>query len=222
MPLRKVGNKMKKFSLTAIVLMSFFSLSSIINLLFGVNLTSITLIIGIVTFFIIRKKEKEEGNIDALEIKRIPQAFKQKSMWLIILLPVFMNVICYIVAEFALPEFIEHLKNRTGMLSIDQLLLLVLELAIAALGEEIAWRGFFQKQLNKAIPFVPTLVISSFLFSICHLSVGNVIVVIYDILFIFINAIIYGIIFHKTENAWVSWIAHFLANLFGTILFLLL
>ena len=220
MPLVKVVNKMKKGSLTAIFLMTLFSLSSIINLLFGVNLTSFTLIIGIVMFFIVRKAEKTEGNVDALEIKRIPQAFKQKNIWFLILMPILMNVICYIVAEIALPEFIEHLKDRTGMLSFDKLLLL--ELAIAALGEEIAWRGFFQRQLTKAIPFVPTLVISSFLFSICHLSTGNVVVVVYDIVFIFINSIIYGIIFHKTENAWVSWIAHFLANLFGTIVFLLL
>lgn len=222
MPLGKVVNKMKKLSLTAISLMTLFSLSSIINLLFGVNLTSFTLLIGIITFFIVRKAEKTEGNVGALEIKRIPQAFKQKSIWFLILMPILMNVICYIVAEIALPEFIEHLKSRTGMLSFDKLLLLVLELAIAALGEEIAWRGFFQRQLTKAIPFVPTLVISSFLFSICHLSAGNVIVVVYDTVFIFINSIIYGVVFHKTENAWVSWIAHFLANLFGTIVFLLL
>ena len=80
MPPVKVVNRIKKFSLTAIFLMTIFSLSSIINLLFGVNLTSFTLIIGIVAFFIVRKAEKTEGNVDALEIKRIPQAFKQKSI----------------------------------------------------------------------------------------------------------------------------------------------
>lgn len=212
-------NRIKKFPLAAIFLMSLFALSSIINLLFGVNLTSITLIIGIAAFFIVQKTEKAEGNIDVMEIKNVPQALKEKSIWLIILMPLFMDVICCIGAKLVLPEFMEHLKSRTELLSFDKLLFLVLELAIAALGEEIAWRGFFQKQVIKAVPLVPTLVISSVLFSICHLSEGNVIVVVYDILFIFINSILYGIIFHKTNSVWVSWIAHFLANLSGTILF---
>lgn len=44
---------------------------------------------------------------------------------------------------FFLPDFIEHIYGRMEfMVSLDKLLLLILQLAILALGEEIAWRGF--------------------------------------------------------------------------------
>lgn len=71
--------------------------------------------------------------------------------------------------------------------------------------------------MSKILPFVPSLIISATLFSICHFNQGSAIAVIYDLLFIFINAIFYGIIFKKTDNVFVSTIAHFLANLFGTV-----
>lgn len=97
----------------------------------------------------------------------------------------------------------------------DKAILLVFQLAFLALGEEIALRAFFQKQLSKAFPISIRPVISSVLFALGHLREGNVIIVTYDIFFIFINSILYGVIFHKSNNAWISGISHFIANLFS-------
>lgn len=88
--------------------------------------------------------------------------------------------------------------------------------------EEIAWRAFFQKQLNKALPIVPVLLISSLLFALGHLREGSTIIVAYDIFFVFINSILYGIIFYKSNNAWISGISHFVANLFSVIVLVFL
>ncbi len=79
---------------------------------------------------------------------------------------------------------------------------------------------FFQNQLSKALPIIPALLITSALFALGHLAEGNTIIVIYDIFFIFINSILYGIIFHKSNNAWISAIAHFIANVFSIIILL--
>ena len=86
-----------------------------------------------------------------------------------------------------------------------------------ALGEEIAWRAFFQKRLNKVLPIIPTLLISSILFAIGHFNQGDTVIVIFDIFFVFINSILYGVIFYRTNNAWISAISHFIANLFSVI-----
>ncbi|MBN3555795.1 CPBP family intramembrane metalloprotease [Fictibacillus nanhaiensis] len=96
--------------------------------------------------------------------------------------------------------------------------MLVLQLAVLALGEEIAWRAFFQNQLSKYIPIIPTIILTSIIFSLGHFAVGNAVVVSYDIFFIFINSVIYGVIFYKTNNAWISAISHFIANVFSIIL----
>lgn len=208
-------SKISKTSLIAIIFMIIFSVSGFIAPQTSPSLSSVTIVIGIIVFFVTCKSEKAEGN--GLDIKKVPGQLKDKRVLLLIMMPMFMNIICTVLAKFFVPEFIEHLKSRTDFLALDRLPILIIELMIAALGEEIAWRAFFQKQLAKVFPFVPALIISSALFAVCHITHGNMIVVLYDILFVFINAVFYGIIFRETDNAYVSTLAHFLANLLGII-----
>lgn len=219
--LRKEKKNMKKISksvMISLIIMIMISLLCLLKIEIGgerLQLASFTLIIGIVAFFVTRKtnEDKDEG----LNHKTILSSLKSKSMILWILMPMIMNVISLLIAKLFVPEFVEHLTARTDFLAFNMIPVLIVELVIAALGEEIAWRAFFQKQISKSLPFVPSLIVSSALFSICHFNQGSAIVVIYDLVFIFINAMIYGFIFKKTDNAFISTIAHFLANLFGTI-----
>ncbi|MEE1055736.1 MAG: CPBP family intramembrane glutamic endopeptidase [Acutalibacteraceae bacterium] len=210
--------KISKSVMISLIIMIMISLLCLLKIEIGgerLQLASFTLIIGIVAFFVTRKtnEDKDEG----LNHKTILSSLKSKSMILWILMPMIMNVISLLIAKLFVPEFVEHLTARTDFLAFNMIPVLIVELVIAALGEEIAWRAFFQKQISKSLPFVPSLIVSSALFSICHFYQGSAIVVIYDLVFIFINAMIYGIIFKKTDNAFISTIAHFLANLFGTI-----
>lgn len=210
--------KTSKLVMIPLILMTLFSVMSLIKIEVGgerLNIASLTIIIGIVAFFVTGKTndDKDEG----LNFKTILSLLKNKGTIILIFMPILMNFICKVIAKLFVPEFIEHLKERTGFLAFNMMPVLIVELIIAALGEEIAWRAFFQKQTSKIVPFLPSLIISSALFSICHFNQGNAIVVIYDLVFIFINAIFYGIIFKKTDNAFISTIAHFLANLFGVV-----
>ena len=196
--------------------MVIFSLTNLVKIeLDGkiISLVSLTLIIGIVAFFITRKTNKNEG----LNIKTISTSLKDKKIIMLVLMPAIMNIFCFLIAKLFIPEFVEHLKARTDFLALDKIPILLVELIISALGEEIAWRAFFQKQISKVIPFLPSLIISTILFSICHYTQGNLIVVLYDLLFVFINTIFYGIIFYKSDNAYVSTLSHFLANLLGSV-----
>jgi len=45
-------------------------------------------------------------------------------------------------------------------------------------------------------------------------------IVVYDIETIFIDSIIFGIIFNRTKNIFASWIGHILADLVGIVLLL--
>ena len=98
----------------------------------------------------------------------------------------------------------------------------ILILAVSTLGEEIAWRAFFQNKATKYIKFIPALIISSILFAFGHYSAGSTIVVVYDLLFVFIDSSLFGLVFKETDNAWCSWIPHFLADILGVILLLLI
>ncbi|MGO1059623.1 CPBP family intramembrane glutamic endopeptidase [Planococcus sp. FY231025] len=146
---------------------------------------------------------------------------KKKRIWFWIILPVVMNAVSIGLALLFLPEYLEHVLARTeAFLSWNLFFLLILQLAVFALGEEIAWRAFFQKQVSKMMPIVPALLFSSLLFALGHIAFGAPLVVVYDLFFVFINSVLFGVVFYKTNNAWISAIAHFLANLSSVIFFL--
>lgn len=213
-------NKKERLSFIAILLMTVFSFSGLL-ILFNdniMNFASITLLIGIVFYFITREPEEKAG----MSLKTIPQLLKDWKTILLILLPIAADIICNAIARLFLPEFIEHLSERTDFLSFDKILFLLVELVIAALGEEIAWRGFFLNRISKKIQLIPALLISAILFSLCHFSMGSIVVVLYDLLFITIDAVLYGLVYKRTNNIIVSTISHLLSNLFSVFIMLVI
>ena len=180
-----------KISIVAVLVMAIISFSNF----FGYPLAGLSIIIGVLFFFIKSILERNIASENTLNTRAIGEILKEKSIWFWIFLPLIMNIICFALATLFLPDFIDHIYGRTEMIvSVNMVVLLILQLAIFALGEEIAWRGFFQKQLSKWLPIIPTLILTSILFSLGHFAVGNMAVVSYDIFFIFINSVLYGIV----------------------------
>lgn len=211
--------KIKKMPLMAMIIMAVVSLSN----LFGYYVAGISVCIGVVFFFVNKSIEKQPFRDSGLDMKGIRANFTDRKIWFWFTLPLIMDAVSILISKVFLPEYIDHVVARTEIfVSFDKVILLVFQLAFLALGEEIAWRAFFQKQLSKAFPIRPVLFISSVLFALGHLREGNVVIVTYDIFFIFINSILYGVIFHKSNNAWISGISHFIANLFSIIVLVFL
>lgn len=204
----------------AVLLMTVFSFSGFLKLWNEnmVNLSSITLLIGIVVYFITRKPEEKS----AMSLKTIPGLVKDWKVLVLVFMPIVADIVCHVLAKLFVPEFLEHLAERTDFLSFDKVIILVVELIVAALGEEIAWRGFFQNRLSEKTGFVPALLITAVLFALCHINAGSVVVVVYDLLFIVINAVLYGLVYKKTNNIIVCTISHFLSNLFSVLIFLVI
>lgn len=199
-------------------IMTVLSFTNILNIQVNgdtINLAGLSVIVGIIAFFTTRKTNgsKDEG----LNIKSFVSSLKDKRVILLVFMPMLMNVLCFLIAKFCLPEYIAHLNSRTSLVNTAELPKLILELLVLALGEEIAWRAFFQKQTSKIMPFLPSLLSTSVLFSMGHFNFGSMIIVLYDLVFVFINSLFYGLVFKKTDNAWCSALSHFLANLLGTL-----
>lgn len=209
----------KTKSLAVMIIMGILSFSNLI----GLKIAGMSVVIGVVFFFINKISEKQSDKDAGLDISSIKANLKDKSIWLWLALPLIMDAVSITISKLFLPEYIEHVLARTEIfVSFDKVVIMVLQLIILALGEEIAWRAFFQKQLNKALPVAHTLLISSVLFALGHFTEGNAVIVVYDVFFIFINSVLYGIIFYKSNNAWVSAISHFVANLFSIVVLVIL
>jgi membrane protease YdiL (CAAX protease family) len=211
-----LGN-IRRIPLVAMTLMAVLSFTN----LFGLNIAGAAVFIGVAFFFINKVTERSDPRHSGLEIKTIGSGLKDRHIWLWIALPLLMDFVSAGISKFVFPEYIQYELTRAGaFVSFDAVILLVVQLAVLALGEEIAWRAFFQRQLGKDLPVMPVLLISSVLFALGHWTVltgASTALVIYSVFFVFVNSVLYGVLFHKTNNAWISWISHFAANLLSII-----
>ncbi|MHC1682671.1 MAG: CPBP family intramembrane glutamic endopeptidase [Clostridiaceae bacterium] len=178
------------------------------------GIAGLTILFSLLSIFIENKKNKgKRTEIGFIWQNILPDL---KKYWWLILMPVVSGIVAVTLSKLILPEFYLHVLERTKpMLSLDKIVLLIPQLFILALGEEIAFRGFFQAKMSNIVKPSWAIIIASLVFAIVHYSVGSILIVIYDLIFIFIDSIIYGIIFQRTKNVYSCTISHFLANLIG-------
>ena len=208
---------MKKINKVVIIFLIVMGLLSLTNLLdIKVNgevlkLSGISVIVGVVAYF--TTKKTNETKTEGLDIKTIFKDFKNNPKAIIFAILPFVSVIlCTVIANKFLPEFNEHIKYRISFVTSSELMKTILLMGVMTLGEEIAWRAFFQKQTTKKIRYIFSIILTSILFALGHYSSGNFAVVAYDLLFVFIDSALFGLVFKETNNAWCSWIPHFLAD----------
>jgi membrane protease YdiL (CAAX protease family) len=214
--------KIKKATLIVMIIMTILSFTN----LFGLNMAGLSVIIGVVYFFVNKIKTKQSNEESGFDIKKVFVSLKNKKIWFWMLMPLIMDAVSITLGVLFLPEYIQYEITRAGeFVSFEIGIVSLFEFAFLALGEEIAWRAFFQKELNKIISIIPVLLISSVLFALGHFTViagFSTVIVIYNVFFVCINSVLYGVIAHKTKNAWVSAISHFAANVFSVIVMMFL
>ncbi len=194
------------------------TLVSLTNLV-GVSAAGISVGLGIGAYFYFKRFGNLAMDESDLNVRTIRDAGKKPGIWLWVFMPSIMNIMVIFLAKFILPNYIDHIVARSeGMLSVSILPMLIVQLLFFALGEEIAWRGFYQKQLQSFVPIGPAIAVTSAIFSLGHLTSGSAVIVAYDLLFVFVNSMIYGNIFRKTNHLWLSTVSHFTANLTAVII----
>ncbi len=204
-----------------IAIFGFLSLRSVglINVTY-VGALSLTVLFSILYLFIENKMNK--GKME--DIGFIPKniLFDIKKYWWLILIPVVSCIVSASLSKFVLPEFYLHVLDIRPMLSFDNTFLQIPKLLILAFAEEIAFRGFFQTKLGNIIKPIWAIIITSLFFAIGNFPGGSISVFIYIAFFIFIDNIIYGVIYQKTKNIYTCTISHFLASFIGAFIFLLI
>lgn len=138
-----------------------------------------------------------------------------KRYWWLIAAPVVLGILSIFLSKIILPEFYEHVIERiTPILSLNKALILIpLQLLVLAFGEEITFRAFLQTKFSNIINPVWAIIVTSVIFALAHFSMGSPLVIIYDLIFIFFDSLLYGLLYHKTQNIYACTISHFLANL---------
>jgi membrane protease YdiL (CAAX protease family) len=160
-----------------------------------------------------RRTWKEVG----FSLRTIPQDVV--ANWLpILLVSIVIQFLVVWAAKTWMPAFIDHVMARFPLgvgQTTNYLPMLLIGTLVGALFEEISFRALFQERLSWYIPAPIAIAIVSVVFGIGHWARGDPVIVMIDVLLVIVDSVFYGIIFARSKNVYVSWVAHFLANLFA-------
>ena len=170
--------------------------------------------VGIAFFFITEAVGKEKGTESGLRFHTILADLKKPGVILWLLLPIVSGVVTNIVGNLIFHgDFFDHVVGRANaFLSFDKIVLLIGQIIIAAFGEEIAYRGFFFGKTSKILPVWLCAVVSSAVFAAGHIAAGNIGIIIYDVATVFIDSLIFSVVYRKSGNCVISTLSHILAN----------
>jgi uncharacterized protein len=153
-------------------------------------------------------------------IRSILPGFRQTIGWG--LLVAFGTQALFILGEKVfLPEVFAHILGRVPYDVSALNAALFIPLAIATFLEELLFRALFQNRLSAFVSPAAAIGIVSVVFAFAHFSPGSGIVVFFDLLSIFVDSLIFGIIFQRSKNVFVAWVPHYIADVFALILILM-
>ena len=178
------------------------------------NIAGYSVFVGIAFFFIIEAVAKTPNAESGLRFDTIVEDIKKPGVIVWMLLPSVSGIVTLVVGNLMFSgEFVVHVMGRTSsILSFDKIALLIGQVIIAAFGEEIAYRGFFLGKGMKIFPFWFCAVVSSLAFAAGHIATGDMGIVVYDIAAVFIDSLIFSVIYHKSGNCVISTFSHILGN----------
>ena len=170
--------------------------------------------VGIAFFFITEAAAKTRDSQSGLRFNTIVADLKKPGVIIWLLLPGVSGIVTLVAGNLIFSgAFVNHVMGRTAsVLSYDKAALLTVQVIIAAFGEEIAYRGFLLGKGMKLFPFWLCALVSSVVFAAGHIAEGNIGLVAYDVTTIFIDSLIFSVIYHKSGNCVISTFSHILGN----------
>ncbi|MCA1056127.1 CPBP family intramembrane metalloprotease [Rossellomorea aquimaris] len=173
-------------------------------------------ILPIIYVFIERRVRNRSLSSIGFKREQIGASLKKKWQWVLIVGVVFQLGYFFLLKQFV-PEVFGHIHERVSILdSFDTKL--IFSILILALGEEIVFRGLIQNRLNWVMNPLLSISLTSILFTIMHISSGPPGIVIPDLITIFLDSLVFGYLYYKSGNLYLSWIAHALANVTAAFL----
>ncbi|HYA33330.1 MAG TPA: type II CAAX endopeptidase family protein [Candidatus Bathyarchaeia archaeon] len=138
------------------------------------------------------------------------------SNWRLVILVVVVLQVIPVALFLALPDGIGHILARIP--AVNTIAVAIVLIIVLALREELVFRSLFQARFTWYIGNVPAIVFVSLIFALSHLTEGSLLVVAVDLLFVFLDGVVYGLIFARSNNVLLAWAAHVSADLVGLAL----
>ena len=219
--LEKSGKKGLLLTATGAAIMVLLTVTKVVP---SSSIAGYSVFVGIAFFFIVEAVCKERGPESGLRFKTVFADLKKPRVIVWALLPTASGILSAAAGNLLFGgEYADHVLGRAGaVLSFDKIALLIVQVVVAAFGEEIAYRGFFLGKAMKKLPFWLCAVVSSAVFAAGHTAEGSAKVVAYDVTFVFVDSLIYSVVYRKTGNCVISAISHIVANAAAIVALLIL
>ena len=176
-------------------------------------------IAGLACFFLIEGIEKTPDSESGLSFKRFFPDLKKPGVLLLILFMLVLSPGEMLLSKAVFGSaYIDHVLGRVNVPGLDQLPLLLFNQIVSVLGEEIEFRAFFVGKGMKRFSFWPVAIAGAVIFAAAHYAAGPAGIVAWDLAGIFIDAILFAILYRRTGNCLISFIPHFLNNMIGFFL----
>ena len=176
-------------------------------------------IAGLACFFLIEGIEKTPDSESGLSFKRFFPDLKKPGVLLLILFMLVLSPGEVLLSKAVFGSaYIDHVLGRVNVPGLDQLPLLLFNQIVSVLGEEIEFRAFFVGKGMKRFSFWPVAIAGAVIFAAAHYAAGPAGIVAWDLAGIFIDAILFAILYRRTGNCLISFIPHFLNNMIGFFL----
>lgn len=134
-----------------------------------------------------------------------------------LLVGVIIQPLTALLARSFAPAYLEHVISRLPFPQEINWFVLVPLLAVSLIAEELTFRTLIQGRLAPFIGTAMAILLASFLFGISHFSPGTFFIVVIDIASVFLDSILYGIIYARGNNVIVTWAAHLLGDILGML-----
>jgi membrane protease YdiL (CAAX protease family) len=178
--------------------------------LFLPQLKGLFVILPIVYYFVEGKIRGRSQESVGLNFANLLKGIKKSWVW-VLLVGIVFQLLYVIIFKNYFPEMFAHVLDRASLIkTFDSKL--IITLIILALGEEIVFRGLVQGRFQWVMKPQYAIALTSVVFALMHISPGEPKIVVLDLSTIFVDSIIYGIIYYKTKDLGASWTAHTLAN----------
>lgn len=120
------------------------------------------------------------------------------------------------------PDMLQHIEARlpsvggslAGTSAVVGLIALIIPLALM---EEVVFRVVFQERLGWFTGVPTAIIVVSVIFGLAHWSAGSLPLVVADVALVTLDGAFYGVIYAKTHNLLLSWMAHSAADIIGLL-----
>lgn len=178
------------------------------------NIAGYSVFVGIAFFFLTQAAARTPKAESGLRFHTVAEDMKRPGVIAWMLLPGVSGIATLVAGNLIFSgEFAAHIVGRTGsILSFEQPALLIVQVILAAFGEEIAYRGFFLGKGMKIFPFWLCAVVSSLTFAAGHIAAGNLGLAAYDVAGVFLDSLIFSVVYRKSGNCVISTFSHIFGN----------